>query len=160
MTLIERLLAQANKEANELSDLLNEAAQALAQPKQEVAALFREALAFGLVCGPEIPAHQWDEMREEKVAQLVSRLAAPPAKPQQEPVPVFELEDSGWEIICDGDWIKTLPVGTKLYTSPPPREPLTYGEIDAIALGFSLPYSRHSFVRAIEATHGIKDTPC
>jgi hypothetical protein len=35
MTLIERLLAQANKEANELADLLNEAAQALAQPQQE-----------------------------------------------------------------------------------------------------------------------------
>lgn len=35
MTLIERLLAQANKEANELADLLNEAAEALAQPQQE-----------------------------------------------------------------------------------------------------------------------------
>jgi hypothetical protein len=35
MTLIERLLAQANKEANELADLLNEAAQALAQPQRE-----------------------------------------------------------------------------------------------------------------------------
>jgi hypothetical protein len=37
----------------------------------------------------------------------------------QEPVPVFELQKSGWEIICDLDWIQTLPFGTKLYTTPP-----------------------------------------
>jgi len=34
MTLIERLLAQANKESNELADLLNEAAEALGNPNQ------------------------------------------------------------------------------------------------------------------------------
>jgi hypothetical protein len=33
--------------------------------------------------------------------------------------PVFELQESGWEIICDLDWIQTLPFGTKLYTTPP-----------------------------------------
>jgi hypothetical protein len=38
---------------------------------------------------------------------------------QQEPVPVFELQKTGWEIICDLDWIQTLPFGTKLYTTPP-----------------------------------------
>jgi hypothetical protein len=47
----------------------------------DAAALFREALAFGLAYGPEIPAHQWDEMREEKVTQLVARLTTPPAQP-------------------------------------------------------------------------------
>jgi hypothetical protein len=41
----------------------------------------------------------------------------------QEPVPVFELQKSGWEIICDLDWIQTLPFGTKLYTTPPPAQP-------------------------------------
>jgi hypothetical protein len=54
----------------------------------DAAALFREALAFGLAYGPEIPAHQWDEMREEKVAQLVTRLATPPAA---QPAPVQDL---------------------------------------------------------------------
>lgn len=39
--------------------------------------------------------------------------------PVAEPVPVFELQKSGWEIICDLDWIQTLPFGTKLYTTPP-----------------------------------------
>jgi hypothetical protein len=58
----------------------------LAQPaptvqEPDAAALFREALAFGLAYGPEIPAHQWDEMREEKVTQLVARLTTPPAAP-------------------------------------------------------------------------------
>jgi hypothetical protein len=45
----------------------------------------------------------------------------PPAQtaPVQEPVPVFELQKTGWEIICDLDWIQTLPFGTKLYTTPP-----------------------------------------
>lgn len=35
MTLIERLLAQANKESNELADLLNEAAEAIQSASKE-----------------------------------------------------------------------------------------------------------------------------
>jgi len=57
------------------------AAQPAPVQEPNAAALFNEALAFGLVYGPAIPAHQWDEMREEKVAQLVARLATPPAQP-------------------------------------------------------------------------------
>jgi hypothetical protein len=59
--------------------------QALEQPVQEpdAASLFREALGFGWIYGPLIPAHQWNEMCEEKVAQLVARLATPPAQPCQ-----------------------------------------------------------------------------
>lgn len=41
---------------------------------------------------------------------------------KQEPVAVWELQDSGWETICDGDWLQTLPIGTRLYTHPPKRE--------------------------------------
>ena len=37
---------------------------------------------------------------------------------KQEPVAVWELQESGWETICDGDWLKELPMGTKLYTHP------------------------------------------
>jgi hypothetical protein len=50
--------------------------------------------------------------------------------PVQEPVPVFELQKSGWEIICDLDWIQTLPFGTKLYTTPP-AAPDLQAELDA-----------------------------
>jgi hypothetical protein len=37
-------------------------------------------------------------------------------QPQQESVAVFELQKTGWEIICDMDWIQTLPFGTLLFT--------------------------------------------
>jgi hypothetical protein len=46
----------------------------------------------------------------------------------QEPVPVFELQKSGWEIICDLDWIQTLPFGTKLYTTPPAQPAVQEGQ--------------------------------
>jgi hypothetical protein len=47
----------------------------------DAASLFREALGFGWIYGPLIPAHQWNKMCEEKVAQFVARLATPPAQP-------------------------------------------------------------------------------
>ena len=62
------------------------------------AALFREALAFGLAYGPEIPAHQWDEMREKKVAQLVARLTT---------IPVASVQPVGdWVWSWLMDWCK------------------------------------------------------
>jgi hypothetical protein len=48
--------------------------------------------------------------------------------PVQEPV--FELQKTGWEIICDLDWIQTLPFGTKLYTTPP-AQPAPVQDTDA-----------------------------
>jgi hypothetical protein len=38
---------------------------------------------------------------------------------QQEPVAVWELFADGWDSIADPEWMETLPVGTKLYTTPP-----------------------------------------
>lgn len=34
-----------------------------------------------------------------------------------EPVPVWELSDDGWDAVSglDGDWLKSLPIGTRLY---------------------------------------------
>jgi len=53
-----------------------------AQPGQEgLPALFREALAWGMVYGPEIPAHQWDEMRESMVKQYADRAARAAPQP-------------------------------------------------------------------------------
>ena len=51
-------------------------AQNMPGPSEALADLFREALAFGLVYGPEIPPHQWDELRDEKARQLAERAAA------------------------------------------------------------------------------------
>ena len=55
------------------------------------------------------------------VEKLDEALAEQPAPVQQEPVAVWELQEDGWDTICDGDWLQTLPVGTKLYTTPPQR---------------------------------------
>jgi hypothetical protein len=44
------------------------------------------------------------------------------AQPEPEPVAVWELQEGGWDTIADADWMETLPVGTKLYTTQPQRE--------------------------------------
>jgi len=43
----------------------------------------------------------------------------------QEPVAVWELFEDGWDSIADPEWMESLPIGTKLYTHPPQRKPLT-----------------------------------
>ena len=116
---------------------INKCKEALAQPEQELvaAALFREALAFGLAYGPEIPVHQWDEMREEKVAQLVARLATPPAaQPEQEPVAWQFMNGSNFRKRRPDDFADLdsdgLPYWKPLYTTPPQRKPLTDEEME------------------------------
>ena len=56
-----------------------------------------------------------------KVQQAIAAIKEALAQPEQEPVAVCELQEDGWDTICDGDWLETLPVGTKLYTTPPKR---------------------------------------
>jgi hypothetical protein len=48
-----------------------------------------------------------------------------------------------------------LPVGTKLYTTPPQRKPLTDEEIQNALLGYRL-VDAIDIARAIESAHGIK----
>lgn len=55
----------------------------------ELPALFREALAWGMTYGPEIPAHQWDEMRESMVKHYTDR-----ASRGQAPAPAAVAEPS------------------------------------------------------------------
>lgn len=71
MTLIERLLAQANKESNELSDLLEEAAQALAQPPQRPFTYYR---------------HYDGGVQDWPDENTIPLYTSPPAQLQQEPV--------------------------------------------------------------------------
>jgi len=57
---------------------------------------------------------------------------------KDEPVAVWELQESGWDTIADADWMESLPIGTKLYTAPPQREwqGLTEAErLEIIAVG-------------------------
>lgn len=59
-------------------------------------------------------------------------LRAALAQPEPEPVAVWELFADGWDTIDDSGYLGTLPVGTKLYASPPQRQPLTDAEIDEV----------------------------
>lgn len=86
------------------------------------------------------------------------------AQPEPEPVAVWELQEGGWDTIADAAWMETLPIGTKLYTAPPQRKPLSDEAIYAIGKELGLkcllggnPNIDIDFARAIEAAHGIKD---
>ncbi len=128
----QHLMAQAGA-------LAQEGAGVLAEHQSNALALFREALAFGLVYGPEIPGHQWDEMREEKAKQLAARLAplqhgAPKAADavlEQMPAPAavgevtrYGLDSSGrqWHGIHWYDPNVQVAHGTKLYTQAQVQE--------------------------------------
>jgi hypothetical protein len=54
---------------------------------------------------------------EEALAQSRSDVKQEQSVNVGEPVAVWELQESGWETICDGDWLMTLPMGTRLYTT-------------------------------------------
>jgi hypothetical protein len=112
----------------ECKDLCNEIKQALAAPtvqEPDAAALFREALGFGWIYGPEIPAHQWDEMREEKVAQLVARLTTPPAAPVKKNVwemfAAYLVDKCEGEIITEEGLQRSLAdmLSDPAYATPP-----------------------------------------
>jgi hypothetical protein len=114
--------------------LLNDAAQALAQPEKDI---------------PKIGCvnHDCDKCK---------------AQPEQEPV-----GEIGWaanipNTIREVNWTELCPpVGTKLYTTPPQRKPLTDEQI--LDLNFDGEFCLITdddevildFARAIEAAHGI-----
>jgi hypothetical protein len=76
------------------------------------------------------------------------------AKPEQEPVAVWELTEDGWDTIADAAWMETLPVGTKLYTAPPRKEwvGLTDEEIKGI-----LDCGRGNLIDIKKAEQTLKD---
>ena len=91
------------------------------------------------------------------------------AQPEQEPVATVEsvatvVSESGNQEVTMSWWHEpVLPVGTKLYTTPPQRKPLTRGQIREIEVDVSLNPSfdyitpAEQLCRAIEAAHGIKE---
>jgi hypothetical protein len=71
-----------------IETLLAEKPAGAQQPGAAYAALpglFREALAWGMTYGPEIPAHQWDEMRESMVKHYTERASHGQAPAQAAP---------------------------------------------------------------------------
>lgn len=75
---------------------------------------------------------------------------------QQEPVATVTSESGNPNVVMSWWHEPALPVGTKLYTTPPqPIKPLTDEEIETLWHDTSPYYDHQDFVRAIEAAHGI-----
>ncbi len=89
------------------------------EPEQEPTDTLLNALDYAIVHG--WPAESLMRLTAIRGADKL-RHSQSLAQPEQEPVAVWELQEDGWDTICDGDWLETLPVGTKLYTTPPQRE--------------------------------------
>jgi hypothetical protein len=76
---------------------------------------------------------------------------------QTEQEPVGEIVDA-IEGAFKCSFTKMLPVGTKLYTTPPQRKPLTDEEIQHLLMPVRISGDGYylRIARAIEAAHGIK----
>jgi hypothetical protein len=120
----------------------------------------RDAIKQALAAPVQDASKQFHEWAVSEHATLTTTPPAAQPAPVQEPV--FELQKTGWEIICNLDWIQTLPFGTKLYTTPPaakrPWIGLTDDEIFSVLDNLQRKYngpptedSRVVFALAIEA---------
>jgi hypothetical protein len=66
--------------------------------------LFREALAWGMTYGPEIPAHQWEEMRESMVEKFTARAQAKEGQAMTDTTsaaPTYEQVIASWNAQAD-----------------------------------------------------------
>ena len=91
-----------------------------------------EALRLALEALSEahyVVEHRQDVKKREQAINAIK--AALEAK--AEPVAVWELFEDGWNSIADPEWMESLPVGTRLYTTPSQRTwvGLTGEEIEA-----------------------------
>ena len=101
------------------------------------------------------PEHGWTPERIAGMARLKEAQDKKLAQPEQEPV--GEIVDA-IEGAFKCSFTKMLPVGTKLYTTPPQRKPLSDEEIETYRhmIDWTAEWSYINFARAIEAAHGIK----
>lgn len=102
-----------------------------------------------------------DESLEQFILGYVKRLEAQPKQEQGEPVAYAGV---GGLLIDDQLNAVTLPVGTRLYTTPQQRKPLMDEQIDdehdKLFPPTIIPSARklvRDFARAIEAAHGIQE---
>ena len=98
--------------------------------------------------------HGWTPERIAGMARLKEAQDKKLAEPEQEPV--GEIVDA-IEGAFKCSFTKMLPVGTKLYTTPPQRKPLSDEEIETYRhmIDWTAEWSYINFARAIEAAHGI-----
>jgi hypothetical protein len=107
----------------------------------------------------------------EAQRQAITTLRAALAEPVQEPVLVVEKEPDYWsrghfhqgtKPHIDPTKVWNLPIGTKLYSAPPQRKPLTEEEVEQCfrAAGITIKGSRWTnAVRNVERAHGIGEQP-
>ena len=122
--------------ANQLDDI--DVVDIPAQPQQEpnipgleadsdqLRAELRNSLSWGMVYGPLIPAHQWDEMREMQIETSIHRLNAA-TKPRPDAV-VTSLV-AGPDGVIRAGLDRQLPLMTEVYISPsaqPQQEPVAW----------------------------------
>lgn len=105
-----------------------------------------------------------------KCDSAVSAIREALAEPEQEPVAVVASQTGDPAMTMSWHHEPALPIGTKLYTAPPARKPLTDEQIDAEfdrecwvtvvfadgTKGIALDkVTARDFARAIERAHGI-----
>ena len=91
----------------------------------------------------------------EKMAENARELGLDYEPPQE---PVGEIVDA-IEGAFKCSFTKMLPIGTKLYTTPPQRKPLSDEEIQDLLMPVRISGDGYylRIARAIEAAHGIKE---
>lgn len=151
-------------EALKLCDYL-QSNDASMEAQCEAAAFIREALAQ-----PEQEPPPWwtavEKILEEYGLQAIDFVAdfndamKDASQSEQKPVATkIETQQFNCFHVSAEDFqrLKALPVGAKLYTAPPRRQPLTDEEIQAIHDTYYRRMGPQEFARAIEAAHSIGD---
>ena len=111
-------------------------------------------LALGALEYFELNELHWDAADKAAIAACREALEQ---KDEQEPVAEITADDMGRPfnaIRIGAHFYKEIPpVGTKLYTAPPKRQPLTDDELNVCAGGFQVMPGTwcYAFARAIEA---------
>lgn len=92
-----------------------------------------------------------------KCDSAVSAIREALAEPEQGPVAVVTSQTGDPTITMSWNHEPALPIGTKLYTAPPARKPLTDSEVFNLAADYYEGYGFKAaeFARAIERAHGI-----
>lgn len=130
--LIQRLMAQANCEANEVADLLNEAAEALAEKQVEAVPFAWHVCSVNKDGSLSLEfAAAWEEAAHEHINAAITE---------------SEIEDAA-------SWV-VRPA----YHRPPARQPLSVQEVESIIAQHN--YEIHGgraryIVRRTEVAHGI-----
>ena len=119
----------------------------------------QEPVAYGMWdtmigCGGRMMYVRLDKGQDGCTVPLYTHPLVPTAQPEQEPV--GEIVDA-IEGAFKCSFTKMLPVGAKLYTTPPQRKPLSNEEIYKIYRDCGDLNVKINIARAIEATHGIKE---